>query len=71
MPVQEIKLKAASDAPSKSGLENVPPDQLERVKASNLTEGLAFVLRQLSQVRARARARARVRARVSPSSSVT
>ncbi len=30
MPVQEIKLKAASDAPSKSGLENVPPDQLER-----------------------------------------
>ena len=29
MPVQEIKLKAASDAPSKSGLENVPPDQLE------------------------------------------
>merc|ERR1719163_401257 len=25
-----------------------PPDQLERVRASNLTEGLAFVLRQLS-----------------------
>ena len=48
-----------------------PPDQLERVKASNLTEGLAFVLRQLSQVRARARARAGARARVSPSSYVT
>merc|ERR1740139_1387745 len=26
-----------------------PPEQLERVKASNLTEGLSFVLRQLSQ----------------------
>ena len=26
-----------------------PPDQLERVRASNLTEGLSFVLRQLSQ----------------------
>ena len=48
-----------------------PPDQLERVKASNLTEGLAFVLRQLSQVRARARARAGAGARVSPSSYVT
>ena len=28
-----------------------PPEQLERVKASNLTEGLSFVLRQLSQAR--------------------
>ena len=26
-----------------------PPEQLERVRASNLTEGLSFVLRQLSQ----------------------
>jgi predicted unusual protein kinase regulating ubiquinone biosynthesis (AarF/ABC1/UbiB family) len=26
-----------------------PPDQLERVRASNITEGLAFVLRQLNQ----------------------
>ena len=26
-----------------------PPSQLERVRASNLTEGLSFVLRQVSQ----------------------
>ena len=26
-----------------------PPEQLERVRQSNLTEGLSFVLRQLSQ----------------------
>jgi hypothetical protein len=30
MPLQEVKLKAKSDAPSKSGLENVEPDVLEK-----------------------------------------
>ncbi|KAL1530023.1 hypothetical protein AB1Y20_000948 [Prymnesium parvum] len=38
-----------------------PPDQLERVRASNLTEGLSFVLRQLSQGGGGKKLQARVR----------
>ena len=38
-----------------------PPEQLERVRASNLTEGLSFVLRQLSQGGGGKKLQARVR----------
>ena len=57
--VDVLMLSVGSDLPYFCGYEAMPldfvnlgftpPEQLERVRNSNLTEGLSFVLRQLSQ----------------------